>query len=131
MAVLFEILFQFLLEFFLQIFGELLVELGLRSLSEPFRAREARSPFLTFIGYGLLGAIAGGISLLIFPRSFVRSSSMHGISLLLTPALAGLVMSGLGWLRGRQGSSLIKLDSFGYGFIFAFGMALLRFLFTT
>ena len=131
MGVIFELLLQFFFEFVLQIIGELLVELGLRSLAEPFRDRETRSPLLTFAGYALLGLAVGGLSLLVFPDSFVRSASLHGISLLITPALAGLAMSGLGWLRNRQGQRLIRLDTFSYGFIFAFGMALVRFLFTT
>ena len=131
MEIIFEFLFQIVFELVLQIFGELLVELGVRSLAEPFREREARNPFLAFVGYAFLGFIVGGLSLLVFPQSFVRSSNLHGISLFITPTLAGLVMSGVGWLRHRQGSRVIRLDSFSYGFIFAFGMALVRFLFTT
>jgi hypothetical protein len=131
MEVIFEFLFQLLLEFILQIFGELLVELGLRSLAEPFREREERHPLLTFVGYALLGLTVGGLSLLVFPNSFVRSASLHGISLLIMPTLAGLLMSGMGWLRNRQGQRLVKLDTFSYGFIFALGMASVRFLFTT
>ena len=130
MEIILEFVLGFVLEFVLQVFGELLVELGLRSLAEPFREREARNPFLAFAGYALLGVIVGVLSLLIFPHSFVRSAKLHGISLFITPTLAGLVMSGVGWLRRRQGRTVIRLDSFSYGFIFAFAMALVRFLFT-
>lgn len=130
LELLFEFLFQIVFEFILQIFGELLVELGLRSLAEPFYEREARNPFLAVIGYALLGFVAGGLSLLIFPHSFVRSTKLHGISLLITPLLAGLAMSLVGSLRRRQGEQMIRLDSFGCGFIFAFGMAFVRLLFT-
>jgi hypothetical protein len=131
MEIIIEFLFQIVFEFILQIFGELLVELGLRSAAEPFREREARNPVLAFVGYALLGIIVGGLSLLIFPQSFVRSAKLHWVSLVITPTLAGLVMSLVGWLRNRQGKTVIRLDSFSYGFIFAFGMALVRFLFTT
>ncbi|MBC7923715.1 MAG: hypothetical protein H7Z75_21780 [Ferruginibacter sp.] len=131
MEFIFELLFQVILEFVLQIFGEVLIELGLHSLAKPFKEREARNPLLAFIGYVLLGSAVGGLSLLVFPKSFVRSSRLHGISLLITPLLAGIAMSGLGWLRLRQGKRLLRLDSFVYGAIFAFGMALVRFLFTT
>jgi hypothetical protein len=131
MEFVFELLFQVVFEFVLQLFGEVLVELGLHSLAKPFKEREARSPFLALIGYVILGSAVGGLSLVIFPQSFVRSSRLHGISLLITPLLAGAAMSGVGWLRARQGKRLLRLDSFGYGAIFAFGMALVRFLFTT
>jgi hypothetical protein len=129
--IILEFILQIVFEFILQLFGELLVELGLRSLAEPFREREARNPFLAFVGYAFMGFAVGGLSLLIFPQSFVRSAKLHGISLFITPTLAGLVMAGFGRLRHRQGKTVIRLDSFSYGFIFAFGMSLVRFLFTT
>ncbi len=130
LEVLFEFLFQVVFEFLLQIFGELLVELGLRSVAEPFSDREARNPLLAGLGYAVLGVIAGGLSLLFFPRSLLRSTSLHGISLLLTPLLAGGAMSMLGAWRRRRGERLLRLDRFGYAFAFAFCMALVRLLFT-
>ena len=52
------------------------------------------------------------------------------VSLSIAPLLAGLVMSAIGSIRRGRGMPVIRLDSFAYGFIFAFGMALIRFLFT-
>ena len=135
MEFIFEILFQVLFEFILEIGAEILLELGLHSVAQVFHGRRTRNPVFAFIGYALLGVIVGFISLLIFPRPLVRSASfrginLHGIGLVISPLLAGLVMSAIGSLRRRRGMSVIRLDSFGYGFIFAFGMALIRFLFT-
>ncbi|MGH9900264.1 MAG: hypothetical protein ACRD68_00315 [Pyrinomonadaceae bacterium] len=130
MELLFEFLFQIVFEFVLQVAGELLVELGLRGLAEPFQAREARNPFLALIGYAFLGFVAGGISLIFFPHPFIRGSELHGISLLISPLLAGGAMSLVGMLRRRRGETALRLDSFGYGFIFAFAMALVRLMFT-
>jgi len=73
----------------------------------------------------------GCFSVWLFPRSFVRSESLHGINLLITPLVSGLAMSALGKLRQRQGKTLLRLDSFVYGFLFAFAMALVRFVYTT
>lgn len=126
-----ELLIEMLFEACLQIFGEVLVELGLRSLAQPFEKRESRNPVLAFVGYFIFGAVTGGVSLLLFPRSFVSHSRFHGLSLFLAPLLAGLTMSGLGRWRQRHGKPVYRLDSFAYGFIFAFGMALVRFYFTT
>jgi hypothetical protein len=39
-------------------------------------------------------------------------------------------MAGFGWLLERSGKRRLRLDSFVYGFIFAFPMALVRFYFT-
>jgi hypothetical protein len=122
---------EFALEFALEVFGGLLLELGLRSLGEPFVAREERNAVLAAIGYVLLGLVLGFLSLLVFPESFVRSESFHGINLIITPTLAGLAMAGIGKLRERKGQTTIRLDSFAYGFLFAFAMALVRFFFTS
>jgi hypothetical protein len=136
MEIIFEVLLQIILEFILGIGAELLAELGLHGVAHVFRGRKTRNPALAFIGYALLGVMVGGVSLLVFPRALVRGASFHGtsfhgIGLLISPLLAGFVMSAIGSLRRRRGMSLIRLDSFAYGFIFAFGMALIRFLFAT
>lgn len=130
MEFIFEVFFSFFFEFLLQIFGELLIEVGFRSLGEPFARREERSPILAAIGYSFLGLILGGLSLLVFPEPFVRSERFPGINLIITPVLTGLAMSSIGRLRERQGQTALRLDSFLYGFLFAFFMALVRFYFT-
>ena len=125
-----ESLLQILLEFFLEVVAESIFELGIHTLSAAPWARKAINAAYAVLMYFALGVLVGGISIVIFPHSFIRSARLHGASLIITPMLCGLTMSGIGWLRARQGSSRIRLDSFAYGFIFAFGMALLRFLFT-
>ena len=126
-----EIFFEFLVEFVLPIAIEVLFELGIHKLSPAPWAQRTLNATLAVLLYFGLGFIVGWFSISIFPHSFVRTSRLHGISLVITPTLAGLTMSGIGWLRVRQGSSRIRLDTFAYGFIFAFGMCLVRFLFTT
>lgn len=130
MEFLFTLIAELVLEFILAAFFELLAEIGLRSFGEPFRQRESRNPVLAAIGYLMFGAILGGISLLVFPNSFVRSESFHGISLFISPILAGFFMSLIGRIRKQQGKSLLRLDSFIYGFLFAFPIAAVRFFFT-
>ena len=126
-----ELILSIVFEFVLEIAGQLLLELGLRSLGETLMSREDRSPIFAGVGYGLLGLIAGGLSLLIFPNAFATSERFHGISLLITPVLAGLFMAGVGWLRERRGQETIRLESFLYGYIFALPMAIVRFLYTS
>lgn len=126
-----EIIFELLLEVVFYIFGELLVELGLRSLGETMAARHERNPILAGIGYAIIGTIAGFLSLLIFPEAIVRSETFHGINMLISPLLAGLGMAGFGWLLERRGKRRLRLDSFIFGFIFAFPMAIIRFFFTS
>ena len=123
-------IFELIIEGILQLVLEGLVELGLHSLREVFHKREKRNPYFAVPGHLLLGLISGFSSLLIFPHSFIRSDTLHGISLVTMPLLGGAMMAGIGLLRRRRGQELIQLDSFAYGALFGLGMSLMRFLFT-
>jgi hypothetical protein len=131
MEIIAEAILGFILEILIPLIGEISIEALARCLGEPFVARERRNAILAGMGYYLIGLILGGASLLIFPRSFVRSETFHGISLLISPVVAGLVMGAMGRWRERQGKTILRLDSFVYGFVFALGMALVRFVYTT
>jgi len=131
MTFLLEIFSDFFLEFVLQIIAEALIEGAFQKFSGMSWARRALSVTLALVMYFGLGVITGWLSTLVFPHSFIRSSKLHGISLVIIPLLAGLTMTGLGGIRRRQGKPVMRIDTFGYGFVFAFGMALIRFMFTT
>jgi hypothetical protein len=129
--ILFEILFallQFLAEMVLQIVAEAFAELGVRSMREPFRLPEPLHPALAAIGYAIFGAMAGAISLWLFPSLFISAGWQRMLNLLLTPIAAGLAMGALGAWRRRRGEVLIRLDRFGYGFLFALAMAIVRYV---
>ena len=63
-----EFILELLLEFLLQAFAEILVELGLQTLAEPFRRKP--SPLTAALGYALFGALAGALSLRCFQRTW-------------------------------------------------------------
>ncbi len=88
----------------------------------PRTLNRAMSAFM----YLLFGAMAGCISILIFPHPLVRPSRFHGISLLISPLLAGSAMSLVGSSLRRKGKRTTQIETFGYGFAFAFAMALVR-----
>ena len=79
------------------------------------------------IGFTLWGAIAGAISLWIFPQSFIHDSIFREINLIATPVAVGLVMSLIGKIRLKKGQDLERLDRFGYAFTFALAMAFVRY----
>ena len=126
---------EFLLEVLLQIFGEVavqilfeaLAELGFRSLKETFQ--RSGDPVFSTIGFFLWGLLAGGISLLLLPRSFITGHNLRVLNLIITPLVAGGVMMLIGKLRAGRGQTLVGLDRFGYAFAFALAMALVRFAF--
>jgi len=127
MDFLFEILFQFLGEVLLQFLVEALFEIGLHALGNTFK--KEKHPLLSTIGYALWGGIAGVISLLILPQSIVTGHGPRLIGLVTIPLIAGAAMMVVGQWRSRKGQDLVKLDRFGYAFVFAFVMTLVRFKF--
>ena len=127
MEILFEIIFQFVGELLLQIFFEALAEIGLRSVSEPFRKRP--NPWVAAVGYVFFGGLLGGLSLLFFPALFIESRDAQIANLVFAPVAAGAVMAAIGSWRLRRNQELIRLDRFVYGYLFALAMAIVRFSF--
>ena len=131
MEIIAELILGFIFEVLIGIGDAVLFDSLLHSLGAAFETRDRRNPVFAGIGYFLIGLLLGGLSVIIFPESFVRSERFHGINLIITPVLCGLVMAAIGRWLDRHGKTLLRLDSFVYGFVFAFGLALVRFLFTS
>jgi len=123
----FEALFEFLVELLLQIVIEVLMEFGLHSMKDTFK--RPRNPVLSFIGYLLWGALAGGLSLLILRTSPIANPLLRQGNVLAIPLAVGTVMMLIGRGRDSKGQTLVRLDRFGYAFAFAFAMALVRYFF--
>lgn len=126
MEILLEMLWQVFGEILLQVLAEFLVELGLHCLADPMR--KERHPIVSVIGFTLWGLGAGAASLFVLPHSAIANPDLRLANLLVTPVLAGLAMVLVGRVRARRGQDLIRLDRFGYAFLFAFSMALVRFV---
>ena len=135
MEIVFEILLEALkalieavgevvLQTVVEIFGEV-VGHGMR---ETFRRPKPLDPWLAAIGYLAWGAIAGGLSLWAFRDHFITARWLRIANLIITPIFAGLLMAKLGAWRRRHDQETIRLDSFAYAFCFAFGMAVVRFI---
>jgi hypothetical protein len=140
MEILFELLVvvaEFIAEIALQLAFEWLAGTGVRGLRDARDARNARhakpaarevSPALAVLGYAVLGAAVGAISLWPFPYSFIGPYAARLANLVVTPVIAGALMSLIGGRRQLKGEPLIRLDRFAYGVVFAFAMSLVRFL---
>jgi hypothetical protein len=132
-----ELLFS-LLELFLEFFfeaafefaAEFLSSLIWRGVDAVFDKVEFKNPALACIAYVFLGGVVGGLSLLLFPHPLVHPSRVPGLSVVISPILAGLGMSLVGSTLRKRNKKAMQMESFGYGFAFAFGMALVRFFFT-
>lgn len=134
MEIIFEVLFaifwfllQFVYEMLLQSIFEVLAEVGLRSLSEPFRSSEPVNPILAGIGYFLYGAIAGGLSLFI-PKMLTVPEWLRIVNLIVAPVACGFIMAKVGQFREHRGDRPIRIDTFMFGYLFALAMAVVRFI---
>lgn len=127
-AFVFELLLQLVLEVVGQIVFEIAAGLGWESLKEPFRPERETSPFLRATGSFLLGLVGGVLSVLLFNLRLAPQSPLPGISLVLSPICTGIAMHAIGeWWGDRRRRP--ALFSFWAGAAFAFGMALVRFVY--
>jgi hypothetical protein len=75
-----------------------------------------------------MGGLAGALTSLLWPTLILRPSPIPGISLLVSPLVSGLLMDRYGEWRERDGVQRSHLATFWGGALFAFSMALVRFL---
>ena len=86
-------------------------------------------PISAFLGYLVMGAAAGGISLLLFHDHMLKATWLRVVLLLVIPLLAGWMMSFIGARREAKGAERTRLESFANGWAFALAMGLIRFFF--
>jgi hypothetical protein len=120
-----------LCEILLQVVLEAIVALIDRSTRKLSEGQSPITPVFAVAGYLSLGILCGFASLMLFPYPIFHPSKFHGISLLISPILTGLAMSLTGIELRKSGKRPAGIESFGYGFTFALGMAFMRFLFFT
>ena len=125
MEAILEIILQFLGEIVLQIVIECLSEFGLHTFAES--SEKPRNAFVSVLLYTIFGTIAGALSVLILPHSFIANLALREANVLITPVIAGAVMMLVGRWRDKRGQERFGIDRFGYAFVFAFSMALIRF----
>jgi hypothetical protein len=119
---------ELLFELFFELFLEAIVALIVRATRSSF-SNAALSPAFAAAFYFLLGCASGAASLLLFPHPIFHPSRLHGISLLISPVITGFVMSQVGTVLRRNGRESVRIESFGYGFAFALGFAIVRLVF--
>jgi hypothetical protein len=78
--------------------------------------------------FAILGGIFGGVSLLLFRTHFIADPRLRLISLFVTPVVVGVLVAILGKLQRRFSTLVVPFAGFSYGFVFAFTMAIVRFL---
>lgn len=99
-SLFFEILLQFIVEVLGQIVVQLLVESGIKGVSNALGFETPKKAYFAVIGYILLAFV---------------------------PILAGILMSARGRFLIKKQKEPIRIDSFVYGYLFALTFTLVRF----
>ena len=119
-------LFELFAEVILEVIFEAVVSLFVRIIRSVFEGVDSESPVLAAFGYLVLGLFSGLASVFFLPHHLVHQSRFHGISLLISPLITGLIMSQVGALLRRKDKTTVRIESFFYGFTFALGIAIIR-----
>ncbi len=122
-AAIAEVLFEVIFE----IAGVGLASLLMRATSKLFNTISELNPIATTFVLGALGLLVGSLSVVAYPHPLVPPSRFHGVSVIVSPLITGFAMSQLGRLLRNHGRKVMPIETFGYGFVFAFSMALVRF----
>ncbi len=122
------VLAEAIFEVFLEFAGELLADVLSRLTGDVFKTDQPPHPVGSAVAWGLLGAAAGALSIIILPHPVFHRSRFHGISLIISPVASGSAMAALGAMLQRRGKRVVQIESFPYAFAFALGMALVRLL---
>ncbi len=124
-----EIIFEIVLPIVLEVLTSSLPDFVIACFQHMFNRPPMRNPVMAALGYGILGLIIGGISLLIFPNSFVKSADIRTFTLILSPIVAGLMMLSLRAYRIKHGKNATRIESFFYGSLLALGVSAVRYVF--
>ena len=144
-----EDLFSFIFEFVVEVLIQIVFEAGVDGATRAYSAREdgtaasgahrgfrfapflrttlsRTNPPLTILKFTMLALGLGFVSVLVLPHALVHPSKFHGISLLVSPVITGIIMGLVGRMVRRRGSTPVRIESFAYGFTFAFAFSLIR-----
>ena len=120
------VILQILAELILQIVCEALADFGIHQSK---RKREI-NPIAAVIGYLIFGGVLGALSLIVFPESFIENHTFKLLNLVVTPLMLGSLMLVIGKMRKKKGKQTVRIEQFAFGFLFAFGLALVRYSFS-
>ncbi len=118
-----SLILELLIEILVQFVGELLIEVATQNLK---RDKPMVHPILALPVYALIGTGLGLVSAALFPHHLIAHPMAKWINLAVTPVVVGLAIGTIGAWRVRRGGTLVRIDKFGYGYVFALAFALAR-----
>lgn len=125
-----ELLLELIGQFILYGTAEVVTAKVARNISKTRGPEKSKiSPISAAVIYAVVGYFGGLSSLLIFPKHLITNPNIRSMSILILPVLLGLLMSQIGRLLKKRCKDVVRLESFPYGFLFAFTFGIARVLF--
>jgi hypothetical protein len=124
-----EFLVALIVEIVEQLVFEVVVGMGFEAAADAISPGFEARPWFAGVGYFLMGLLTGIISVIVFRGRLIGPSIVPGLSLIAAPIVTGAAMAGIGDMWRRRGGAPPLLFTFRAGAIFAFGMAVVRFLY--
>lgn len=127
MELIIELIGQFILYGTAEVCAATIARNISRNKAKPEKSRV--SSISAAVIYATAGYLVGLSSLLLFPNHIIQNLNLRSASLIFVPILLGLVMRQIGISLKNRCKDVVRLDSFPYGFLFAFTFGVARALF--
>ncbi len=121
-------LVELVLEVLLQGGAELIIEVASHKRRKKHLPPKPLHPFAQACLWLMAGLAVGGVSLWLFPHSFIQSPALRLANLVVTPLVLGALMALIGRKRLADGQELVSLDRFSNAALFALGMGFVRYM---
>lgn len=105
-----------LLEVFAEAVLQMVAEVGIHLTRGEVEHPASGSKWRLILGYPLLSAMAGGLSLLVFSHSLAHGHSGRVATLLLAPVLAAASTVAIDRWRARRGQEAVVIDRIAYAY---------------
>lgn len=129
MEILFEALFQLVGEILVTFLEHIWRKLKRTSRRSKSETNKLAAKAVIFLFHLIFGGFIGFISVKIITGHYIQNGIAQVAYLIIFPFIAGALMHLIGKKRKHYGKQTVSLENFYTGFAFAFGFALVRFLF--
>lgn len=124
-----EILFDIVAEIILGFLVEFSVEIAARFFGGKKDVDE-ESTLITLV-YLIIAVVLGWLSVIVYPNSVIEEGPLRIMYFVFVPLAIGGLMSLRGKRLEHKGKTLIKIDSFIYGYLFALFFIITRYMLQT
>jgi len=122
-----DVLLQIIIETAFQIIVEICIAIFEHTTGRKI-PEDTNNRSFKFLIYISVGMIIGFGSLFIFPQGVINNETLKIMVLISSPILTGLAMGLIGNWRRNHDKTTVEMESFTNGFVMAFSISLIRYI---